>query len=209
MSRWRCRWYRSWLVDYVDGVLPAKQQRRVEAHLDVCPACGEEIADLREVPLALRAAAGPDPGALFWRQQREAIARAIRNAPAPRPSRWRAHWDEGSRFAWWRYPLAAAASVLIAVAVYRFAAAPPVTAPGPPEEALAPLDTDSLLSLRELMQTLMPADEAVAGAGDEALLAELSLGDFTCDAGLAAVPQANDLSDGELEKLHALVGDFG
>lgn len=209
MSRWRCRWYRRRLVDYADGVLPRRQQQRVEAHLSLCPACGEEIAALREVPLTLQATVVPDPGAQFWRQQQEAIGRAIRNAPAPRASWWRARRADGWRLEWWRYPLAAAASVLIAVAVYHFAAAPPVTAPGASEEEFAALDTDSLLSLRDLMQTLVPADEQITDDGDDALLAALPLDAFAGSAGSAAAPQTDELSDSELEKLHTLVGDFG
>jgi anti-sigma factor RsiW len=209
MSPWRCGWYRRRLVDYSDGALPRGQQQRVEAHLSLCPGCGEEIAALREVPLTLQAAAVPDPGAQFWRQQQEAIGRAIRNAPAPGTSRWRARRADGWRPEWWRYPLAATASVLIAVAVYHFGASPPVTVPGASEEEFAALDTDSLLSLRELMQTLAPADEQIADDGDDALLAALPLDDFAGSAGAAAAPQANELSDSELEKLHTLVGDFG
>jgi anti-sigma factor RsiW len=211
MSPWRCRWYRRRLVDYSDGALSRAQQQRVEAHLSLCPACGEEIAALREVPLTLQPAAVPDPGAQFWRQQQEAIGQAIRNAPAPRISRWRARRADGWRLEWWRYPLAAAASALIAVAVYHFAALPPVGPPGAPEEALAALDTDSLLSLHELMQTLVPADGQIAEAGvdDDVLLAALPLSDLPGSADVAETPQANDLSDSELEKLDTLVGDFG
>ena len=212
MSRWQCRWYRRRLVDYADGALPRRQQQRVQAHLRLCPACGAEVAALREVPLALQAAAVPDPGDQFWRQQHETIGRAIRNAPVPRASWWPTWWThDGWRLEWWRYPLGAAASVLIAVAVYHLAASPPVTPPGAPEEELAALDTDSLLSLRELIQTLVPAEEQIAetGAEDDVLLAALPLGDFAGSAAVAATPQVNDLSDSELEKLDTLVGDFG
>jgi anti-sigma factor RsiW len=212
MSRWRCRWYRRRLVDYADGVLPQGQRQPVETHLSLCPACGEELAALREVPAALHGAVVPDPGNEFWRQQREAIGRAIRNAPAPPASRWPTWWThDGWRLEWWGYPLAAAASALIAVAVYHFAASPPVTPPGVPEEELAALDTNSLLSLRELMQTLVPADEQIseAGAEDDVLLAALPLSDFAGSADVAETPQVNDLSDSELEKLDTLVGGFG
>jgi anti-sigma factor RsiW len=211
MSRWRCRWYRRRLVDYTAGALPRGEQQRIEAHLGLCAACEEEIAALREVPPTLQAAAVLDPGAQFWHRQREAIGRAIRNAPAPRAVWWRTQWPEGRRLVWRRYPLAAATAVLIAVAVSHFAASPPLTAPAAPEGELAALDTDSLLSLRELMQTLAPADDQIpeAGTEDDALLAALPLGSFVPSTGVVAALQANDLSDGELEKLRTLVGDFG
>jgi hypothetical protein len=209
MSPWRCRWYRRRLVDYGDGALPRAEEQRVEAHLRQCPACREESAALREIPTALRAAAAPNPGDEFWRLQREAVGRAIGNVPAPRPSWWRARWAEGWRLEWRCYPVAAAASVLVAIAVYHFAASPPATAPGASEEEFTGLDTDSLLSLRDLMQTLVPADEPVADVGDDALLATLPLGDFTGNVAVAAAPQASDLNESELEQLHTLVGDFG
>jgi anti-sigma factor RsiW len=213
MSRWRCRWYRRRLVDYADEVLPHRQQQCVEAHLSLCPTCGEGVAALREVPAALLAAAVPERGEEFWRQQREAIGNAVRNARVPCAS-WRpAWWSHGGwRLGWWRYPLAAAASALVALAVYHFAASSPVTAPGAlEEEEFAALDTESLLSLRELMQTLVPADEQIAeaGADDDVLLAALPLSDFTGTADVYETPQANDLSDGELEGLNTLVGDLG
>jgi anti-sigma factor RsiW len=211
MSRWRCRWYRTRLVDYADGLLPHGQQPRLEGHLKWCLACAEDLAALRKVPAALHAAVVPDPGDEFWRQQREAIGRAIRNAPAPHTGWWQAWWADGWRLEVWRYPITAAASVLIAVAVYHFAASPPVQAPGTAEEKLAALDTDSLRSLHELMQTLAPADEQIADASadDEALLAALPLGDFAGSADVAETPEASDLSDSELEKLDTLVGGCG
>jgi anti-sigma factor RsiW len=198
-------------VDCAAGALPLGEQRRVDAHLGFCAACGEEIAALREVPLTLQATVVPDPSAEFWHRQREAIGRAIRNAPAPRAVWWQTLRLEGWRLEWRRYPLALATSVLVAVAVYHFAASPPLIAPGAPEGQLATLDTDSLLSLRELMQTLVPADDQMpeSGTEDDALLAGLPLDTFVPSTGVVAAPQANDLSDGELEKLRTLVGDFG
>jgi hypothetical protein len=211
MSRWRCRWYRTRLVDYADRLLPHGEQPRLEGHLEWCRACAEDLAALREVPAALHAAVVPDPGDEFWRQQRETIGRTIRNAPAPRTSWWQAWWAHGWRLEVWRYPVAAATSVLIAVAVYYFAASPPVLPPGTAEEKLAALDTDSLRSLHELMQTLAPADGQIAeaGADDDALLAALPLGDFTGSADVTQTPEASDLSDSELEKLDTMVGDRG
>jgi len=212
MSRWRCRWYRRRLVDYADEVLPRGQQQRVEAHLSLCSACGEEVAALREVSAVLHAAAVPDRGDEFWRQQREAIGSAIRNARVPSASWWSTWWSHESwRLEWWRYPLAAAASVLIALAVYYFAASSPMRAPSALEEEFAALDTESLLSLRELVQTLVPADEQIAeaGADDDALLAALPFSDFAGSADVDETPQANDLSDRELDGLDTLVGDFG
>jgi hypothetical protein len=211
MSRWRCRWYRTRLVDYADGLLPHGQQPRLEGHLKWCRACTEDLAALRKVPAALHAVVVPDPGDDFWRQQREAMGRAVRNAPAPRTSWWQAGWPDGWRLEVWRYPVAAATSVLIALAVYYFAVSPPVLLPGTAGEKLAALDTDSLRLLHELMQTLAPADGQIAepGADDDALLAALPLGDFAGNTDIAVAPQANDLSDSELEKLNMLVGDLG
>lgn len=211
MSRWRCRWYRTRLVDYADGLLPHGRQLRLERHLKWCRACAEDLAALREVPVALHAAVVADPGDEFWHQQREAIGRAIRNAPAPHTSWWQAWWPDGWRLEVWRYPVTAAASVLIALAVYHFAASPPVQPPGTAEGKLAALDTDLLRSLREIMRTLAPADGQIADADadDDALLAALPLGDFAGGADVAETPEASDLSDSELEKLDTLVGGCG
>jgi hypothetical protein len=34
------RWSQRHLSDYIDGVLPPRQQRRLEAHARLCPDCG-------------------------------------------------------------------------------------------------------------------------------------------------------------------------
>ena len=212
MSRWRCRRYRTLLVDYVDGQLPPLPRRRLEQHMAACAACTQALAALQQLPALLRTCAVPDPGEEFWRQQRHAIARAIRNAPAPQAA-WRpAWWREGWRPGLWRYPVGAAAALLLGLLVYHSARREQPALPGAAAEAeLAALDAESLVTLHDIMQALVPAYEAPRAVSpeDETVLAALPLGDYVSGGTDPEVPQANDLSDNELEGLDTLVGDFG
>src|ERR1700687_5247832 len=91
MTRWGCRLYQSWLVDRADGVLDAPRQQRLDQHLSRCAACRADLDALRTLSKTLRTSTVPDPGNVFWLEQRQAIGRAIRNLPAP-GSGWRLDW---------------------------------------------------------------------------------------------------------------------
>ncbi len=212
MRRWRCRAYRILLVDSAEGSLSGARQRRLERHLHACSICREELTALREVPTLLRAAALPQPGEEFWRQQRQALGEAIRQAPAPgRPRAWR--WPPIEwRPQMWRYPIAVAAGLLLALGLYRLAADHQPQGPDLVERQLAGLDTDSLALVRDIMQALEPADEPASATepDDSVLRAAAPLNDFAAVTDLPPVLQTSDLSDTELEGLDTLVGDeFG
>jgi hypothetical protein len=92
---------RQMLDDYADGALAAGETRRIEVHLAECAACRAELADLRALlDAARRLPRGIEPPHELW----PAV-----DARLGRPSL-------GSRSLWsLRYPLAAAAALLIAV----------------------------------------------------------------------------------------------
>lgn len=209
MSRWRCRGYRTLLVDYADGVLPMAQQQRVERHVAACAACADALAALQEMPALLRTSTVADPGEEFWREQRQAVARGIGKAPLPRrlwsPPRWEG-WQPGL----WRYPVGVAVGFVLGVLVYHFARPEQPPLFEATEEEVAALDHDSLVTMHDVMQALVPADEApgAGGAEDEAVLVTAPTGDNVSNGADAGVPQAGDLSENELEGLDVLVGDF-
>jgi anti-sigma factor RsiW len=174
MTRWRCRLYRPLLVDSADGTLAAAAQRRLGAHLARCAACAQELAALRELPALLRTSAVSDPGETFWVGQRQSIARATRNVPAPHVG-WRLDWlRESWRHSGWRYPAAAVASLLMALVVYRFAAPPPQ--PTLLAAQIAALDDDAVNALHELV--LAHDDLSAPILDDDTLLAALPLSDW-------------------------------
>jgi len=204
MTRWRCRAYAALLVDAAAGTLGAAQQQWLERHLDACAHCRDDLAALREVPAQLGSSAVRDPGEAFWLQQRQAISRAIRNAPAPR-SRWQLEWlREALRLSPWRYPAAVVASVLVAVFVYQVAL-PPVAIP-----PRAALDTEAMAALHDVMQAVVPADEYLppVSPDDETLLAALPLEGFIGDTAPDVSP-ADELSDSELDGIEGLIGGRG
>ncbi|OGR09210.1 MAG: hypothetical protein A3K23_04455 [Desulfobacca sp. RBG_16_58_9] len=55
-----------WLPEYPDGDLPAFWKGRLKSHLGHCPACRRELAALKEVVAAIKAAPVAEPGPEFW-----------------------------------------------------------------------------------------------------------------------------------------------
>ena len=67
------------LIDYLEGELEPETARRVEQHLESCPACRAEYDSLLRVREALAGAkesAVAEPGESFWKDNLEAVARA-------------------------------------------------------------------------------------------------------------------------------------
>jgi len=88
--KWRCALLQRWLPDYLDGNLPAFWQRRIGAHLSVCPGCRQELEALHEVVAVLKAQPMTDPGPGFWEEfSREMHLKLVQAAqtvqPAPAP----------------------------------------------------------------------------------------------------------------------------
>lgn len=64
--RWQCALLQRWLPEYPDGDLPAFWKGRLQSHLEHCPACRQELAALKEVVAAIKAAPVAEPGPEFW-----------------------------------------------------------------------------------------------------------------------------------------------
>lgn len=211
MTRWQCRRYQSWLVDHADGVLDASQRQRIEHHLAGCPSCRADLEALRNLPHAMSASSVPDPGDTFWLQQRDAIGRAIRNLPEPR-SGWSLEWlRDALRLSLWRYPIAAAFALLLALSVYRVAEHPRESDSAVMAAQLAALDTDILLALGDLAEAVTPADESLnyLPQEEEVAFAALAVGDLVGTHPLSHVPDETDLSDADLEGVDDLIGTIG
>ena len=87
--KWRCALIQRRLPDYPGGDLSPFWKRQVASHLEVCPDCRQEAAELAEVLDLYRAQPRPDPGPAFWQdfQQELHLKLAQVNqatAPAPR-----------------------------------------------------------------------------------------------------------------------------
>ncbi|MES1256467.1 MAG: hypothetical protein ABUS56_12700 [Acidobacteriota bacterium] len=105
------------LMDCAEGAA----DRSAHRHLDGCPACRQQVAQLQET---MRAALDvdvdvPEPSPLFW----DHLSTRVRDAVAAEPRRrsWRARWDAAlvgvSAKGWQRPALGlAAAGVLVALA---------------------------------------------------------------------------------------------
>ncbi len=110
----------------------------------------------------------------------------------------------------WRYWIAAPAAVAVALLINRWGE--PRT-PQPPDALAArtaALDTNALMAVHELLQTVVPPDENLPPvAPDEALMAAPPLGDLVGVGPPPAVPGEGDLSDTELEGIGGLIGGLG
>ena len=98
---------------YAADALPPEEREQVEAHLAVCPACAQEVAEMRAALTRLAdATAEPPPPALRARVLAEA-ARTRQQPPVLRPGERRAR---GRR--WWSgAPLQIAAAALVVAVV--------------------------------------------------------------------------------------------
>jgi hypothetical protein len=205
MNRWQCRRQRVALVDYVDGSLDSEAAAKLESHLATCAACHDAVTALRRLPAELHETTLPDPGEEFWLRQRQAISRAVRNAPEPRsgPTAWLGKRVGQPRLVW-RLPLAATASLLLALSFYRFGLTdkPAFRQGGSP--SLSSLDDESLNELHDLISVVVPRNEPIgSGSHDEELLTSLPLSDLIGlsqggGGGVASVDMDNPSSDQDL-----------
>lgn len=73
------------LIDALDGALAAARR----SHLDTCPRCRHEAAELRTLLGEVRATDVPEPAPLFWDHLSARVSAAIADQAAPPPaSRW-------------------------------------------------------------------------------------------------------------------------
>ena len=64
--KWQCALLKRWLPEYPDGDIPAWGKRWLTYHVPGCPACRQELAELRQVITALEATPVGDPAPEFW-----------------------------------------------------------------------------------------------------------------------------------------------
>src|SRR5262249_56004666 len=122
---WRWGWWRGGgggggLVALDAGALPPAERTRVELHVATCAGCRDALRALREMPGVLAPGEPPGLDDEFWRDQRLAIMRTIRDLPAPaRVRRWWHTPDPVSRRPWAASAVVAAATAMLAVAILR------------------------------------------------------------------------------------------
>ena len=86
--KWRCGLIQRWLPAYLDGDLPSFWRERLRSHLQRCPACRQELAELGEVVRRVKAAPVIDPDPKFWQTfNQELHLKLAQSVPAPPPSR--------------------------------------------------------------------------------------------------------------------------
>ena len=114
----KCEQISELLPDYLQGSLGHDQQRTVEAHLEQCADCSEEVAVWKK--LSLLPLEPPSP---MSRVRFEAMLQAYQAGRSNQPSgnsEWRKRFSSWSLFHWLRSPLGAAAwsTALVAIGVF-------------------------------------------------------------------------------------------
>ena len=61
-----CRDYREWFAEALYGELPEGRTREIQAHLDACGECREELARMRATLQVMDRREATDPGAAYW-----------------------------------------------------------------------------------------------------------------------------------------------
>ena len=122
--KWQCALLKRWLPEYPDGDLPAWGKRWLKSHVPGCPACRQEVAELKEVIAALAAAPVADPAPEFWgefsRELHLKLVQAAQEAPAA---------PAATSPRWFRLPYLVGAPALAALLLY---VAVQFTGPGAP-----------------------------------------------------------------------------
>src|SRR5688572_19879820 len=71
---------------YFYDELPAGDRPQVDAHIAVCSACRESLADLRAIEAALRSRSTESPPAGDWSEFTRRLEARLDREPSPRPA---------------------------------------------------------------------------------------------------------------------------
>lgn len=135
--KWQCALLNRWLPEYPDGDLPAWGKRWLKSHLPGCPACRQELAELRQVIAAIAAAPAADPAPEFWREfSRDLHLKLVQAAQEGQAA------PAAAGFRWFRLPYLLGAPALAALLIY---VAVQFTGPGAPiqDQAMVKLERKS------------------------------------------------------------------
>jgi len=112
--KWQCDLLQRWLPEYPDGDLPGFWKRRLGSHLEHCAGCRQELASLREIVAAIKAAPVAEPEPEFWSEfsrdlhlKLARVAQETQGAPAAAPRSW-----------WTRLPYLVGAPALAVLALW-------------------------------------------------------------------------------------------
>lgn len=156
------------LVDALDGVLEAGPQ----AHLDTCPPCRQQVAELGAVLSETRRVDMPEPSPLYWQHLSDRVRTAIDAEPIA----------SGGWGSWLRWPVLAPIAAL-ALLVMTLAVALPKEPAAPASAAVVTEVPDA------------PGDQRFALVAD--MVGEMDW-DTAISAGLAVEPGAAELAVLEL-----------
>lgn len=114
----KCEQIAELLPDYLQGSLISDQQRSVEAHLEECANCSEEVAIWKKLSLLPVEQPSPESRARF-----EAMLQAYQAGRSNQPtgnSEWRKRASSWNFFHWLRSPVGAAAwsAALLAIGIF-------------------------------------------------------------------------------------------
>ena len=147
----RCREVLRDLPDFLRGRSDEETNRRLSRHLDECPACSRDVAELKALFPRLDEMQPAPPGDAYWISILPGVHRRLEERAARRIPVWAA-----------RFALPAAAAVVLAVTVIRIT--PPAGEDYPETfssllEQLAPDELQSVTDQQAVSEILQPAFE--------------------------------------------------
>ena len=173
--KWQCALLKRWLPEYPDGDLPAWAKRWLKLHVPECAACRQELAELRQVIVALEATPVPDPAPEFWGDfsrdlHLKLVQAAQEDQSAPEPASRR----------WFRLPYLVGAPALAVLLLYM---AVQLTGPGGPL-------IQNQAKVAHLPEPAPAADQALAKRKSAAKMAAVPHKAPASQAEVAAAPPA-------------------
>lgn len=158
------------LVDFVEGTLPEDRM----PHVERCDACRTQAFALASTLREAREDEIPEPPTVFWEQLSSRIHRAVAAEPSPRRTPWHALQPTSFRWA----ALAAAASLLFAVALWRSVghltpdgnplrpvASRPAESNAPADDGFGEIELDEAWAVVRTVADDLPADVVAVEGG--------------------------------------------
>lgn len=143
-----CRLARELLLEAVTGTTAADLRRAVARHLQACPPCRREAAELEATARMVRSVPEPRLVAGHWEAFMAGLDRALaadRNHPLVRAARWL----RSPRHAW--STAAAAAALIVALALAMLGGPPPAAQPPAPPAPVGGFMTESIVDAQPAM----------------------------------------------------------
>jgi hypothetical protein len=78
----KCQQIQQQMIAYSENAVDTATLSQIEAHIQTCPACAQELRAIQQTLTILQATAVPEPSDAFWRDMTVNVMRKVRNSPS-------------------------------------------------------------------------------------------------------------------------------